>query len=403
MGEGGAVRGALAGVRILDLGTGIAGPFGPGLLADFGAEVIKIEPPRGGDPVRGGTAWLDSPRAHWVVEGRNKKSVTLALNRPEGQAILRRLAAVSDAVVENFRPGTLEKWDLAPDALRAINPRLVVVRVSGFGQTGPWKDRPASDRIGLAIGGLLGLIGEPHGPPLRPGVVLGDYLAGLFGAVGLLMALYHRDARGGSGQDVDVALSESVLRLLENTLGHFGRTGEVRGRSGNVPPAFYPDDAFPTGDGKWVAIVAGTDATFQLLAGVMNRPDLPASPRFETAERRAENASALWDEIAAWTRRLTQAEALEALAEADIPCGPVLDAAEIAAHPQYRERGMLVEVPAEDGRPALMPGPVPRLSATPGAVRWAGPPLGRHTDEVLGGLLGMSAEELRALRRDGII
>jgi formyl-CoA transferase/succinyl-CoA--D-citramalate CoA-transferase len=396
-------RGALGGLRILDLGTWVSGPFGPGLLAEFGAEVIKIEPPRGGDPVRAGTAWPAGPRTHWVVEGRNKKSVTLALDRPEGQAILRRLAAVSDAVVENFRPGTLERWGLGPDVLRGANPRLIVVRVSGFGQTGPWRDRPASDRIALAAGGLLGLIGEPDGPPMRPGVVLGDYLAGLFNAVGLLMALYHRDARGGPGQDVDVAQSESVLRLLENTLGHFGRTGEVRRRSGNVPPAFYPDDAFPTGDGRWVVIVAGADWTFQALAGAMNRPDLPLSPRFDTVARRAEHARALWDEIAAWTRRLTQAEVLEALTEAEVPAGPVLDAAGIAAHPQYRERGMLLQVPAEDGRPALMPGPVPRLSATPGEVRWAGPPLGRHTEEILGGLLGMTAEELQALRRSGII
>jgi crotonobetainyl-CoA:carnitine CoA-transferase CaiB-like acyl-CoA transferase len=394
--------GPLAGIRVIDIGTMIAGPFAATLLADFAAEVIKVELPGRGDmlrhlgPVRNGTSlWF-------AADARNKKSVTLDLRRPAGRALLLRLVAVADVLVENFVPGTLDGWGLDEKTLRAANPRLIIFRASGFGQTGPYRRRPGYDRVGVAFGGLWHITGKPDDEPIRPGTAIADYLTGTFGALGLMLALYHRDARGGPAQAIDGSLFESVFRLMEYTAVHYHLEGVVRDRTGNAGPA-VPSGAFRTCDGRWVALVAAEDAMYGRLMRAIGREDLASDPRYQTAPGRAADREPLETAIRQWVAAHPLAEVLAAFEAADVPAAASTTIADIFADPHYAAREAIVTT--ED--PALgtvrMQGVTPRLSLTPGSVRRGAPLLGEHNREVYEGLLGLDPAELERLHAEGVI
>jgi len=395
--------GPLRGIRVLDLGTRIAAPFAATLLADFGAEVIKVELPETGDFLRSIGPFADGHSLFFAVENRNKKSITLDLRQSAGQALLRRLVAVSDVVIENFQPGTLEGWGLGFEELRAVNPGVVLSRASVYGQTGPYRDRPGLDRNGIAFGGLLYLTGYPDQPPVRPGIVVSDYLTGVFSAFGIVMALYQRDARGGRGQWIDLALYESVFRVLEHTVAAHDRLGVVREREGNRLSNSAPLDNWRTRDGKWICIVAAGDRLFPRLAHAMERADLLEDERFSTLARRAQNGDAINAIVAEWVGRHTAAEVESRMLAAEVPVGRALDIGEIFADPHYRARGDVVVVDDPSLGPLRMQGVYPRLSDTPGSVRRGAPKLGEHNDEIYRGLLGLSEEDFVALARTGVI
>ncbi|MFN8557710.1 MAG: CoA transferase [Dehalococcoidia bacterium] len=396
------MSGPLVGIRVLDVGTMVAGPFAASLLADFGAEVIKVELPGRGDtlrqygPVRQGSSYWFS------ADARNKKAITLDLRRPEGRALLLRLAAVSDALVENFVPGTLAGWGLDAGALRAANPRLIVAHASGYGQTGPYRTRPGYDRVGLAFGGLWHLTGDPDGPPMRGGVSIADYYTGLFGAFGIMMALYHRDARGGPGQEVDVSLFESVFRLMEFTVVQYGAEGVVRGRVGNSGPA-APAGAYRTRDGRWVMVLAGEDRQYQRLMRAIGREDLATDPRFATLPSRTANREVIEGAIGEWTPRHDLAEVMRIMEEADVPLGVSMTVADAFTDPQYAAREMVLTVDDPLYGSIAMQGVTPKLSETPGVVHRAGPLLGEHNATVYGDLLGLTAGDLNGLRDSGVV
>ncbi|HEX9775890.1 MAG TPA: CoA transferase [Actinomycetota bacterium] len=394
--------GALDGIRVLDLGTRIGAPFCATLLGELGADVVKVEHPDGGDFMRSIGPFADGTSLFWAVEGRGKRSITLDLSKPDGQDVLRRLVEHADVLVENFRPGTLERWNLAPESLRAVNPKLVVARVSVFGQDGPYRDRPGLDRNGIALGGLLGITGFPDGPPVRPGVVIADYLSALFSAIGVLTALIERD-RSGAGQDADVSLYESVLRVMEWTVAAYDRLGLVRERAGNRLPNSAPLDNYRTADGRYVCIVAAGDALFPRLCSAMKKPDLPSDARFRTLADRAANAEAINAIVAGWCAERTLAEIEETLIEHEVPVSGVYSIDQIAGDEQVRARSSLIVVEDPVLGPILQQGAVPRLSRTPPKVLRGAPALGQHDDEVYRGLLGMSEESLTDLRRKGVI
>lgn len=397
--------GPLAGLRILDVATFIAAPYCATILGEFGAEVIKIEHPRGGDPFRRFGTPTERPDSSlaWLSEARNKKSVTLNLGAPEGAEIFKRLVAVSDIVCENFRPGTLEKWGLGPDALAAVNPGIIVLRISGYGQTGPYRNRPGFARIAHAVGGLAHLAGMPGGPPVTPGSTsLGDYLAGLYGCVGALVALLHRRA-GGTGQVIDMALYEAVFRVLDEVAPAFQRAGIVRGREGVGTRNAVPHGHFPTRDDKWVAIACTTDKMFARLAEAMERPEYAAETRFGPQARRLAARDEVIALVGAWTGSLDRAEVMERCLAHEVPAGPINSIADIFEDPQFAARGNLVEVQVPQVGPVVVPGVIPHLSATPGRIATAGPALGADTGAVLGELLGVDADERRRLAAAGII
>jgi crotonobetainyl-CoA:carnitine CoA-transferase CaiB-like acyl-CoA transferase len=386
----------------------LAAPFCAGQLGEMGAEVIKIEQPAGGDMMRSIGPFVadgDGDDAteyslYWSVEGRGRQSVTLDLRRPEGQAILRTLAASSDVLVENFRPGTLERWNIGPDDL---DPRLVIVRISVFGQDGPYRERPGLDRLGIAYGGLLNLTGYSDQPPVRPGLSISDYLTGLFAAQGATAALYERDARGGRGQVVDAPLYGSILRINEWTLAAYDQLGTVRARNGNRMENSAPINNYSSADGQLVCIVAGADANFRRLCEAMSRPDLVADPRFETAALRAEHADDIDAEVAAWVRDLAASDVERQCLEAGVPVAPILDAAGIFADPHIAAREDLVAVDDPVLGPVRQQAPFPRLSSRPNAAPTGAPLLGEHTRRVLGELCGLTGEDLDALAASGII
>jgi crotonobetainyl-CoA:carnitine CoA-transferase CaiB-like acyl-CoA transferase len=397
------IPGPLTGIRVLDLGTRVAAPFAAALLADFGAEVIKIELPGTGDFLRSIGPFVDGYSLFYAVENRNKKSVTLDLRQPRGQEIFRRLVATADVVIENFRPGTLEEWGLGWEELREVKPGIILSRASVYGQTGPYRDRPGLDRNGIAFGGLLHLTGHPQQAPVRPGVVVSDYLTGVFGAFAILMSLYHRDARGGGGQWIDLALYESVFRVLEHTAASYDRLGFVREREGNRLRNSAPLDNWRTSDGKWICIVAAGDGLFPRLARAMEREDLPADPRFASLATRAEHADEINEIVADWVGRHSADEIERLLIAAEVPVGRALSIAEIFADPHYAARGDIVVVDDPTIGPVRMQGVYPRLSDTPGSIRRGAPKLGEHNDEVYLGLLGLRPDELEGLRADGIV
>ena len=395
--------GPLAGLRVLDIGTRIAAPFAAGLLADFGAEVVKIENPRGGDFMRAIGPFSEEYSLWWAVEGRGRKSITLDLRQPEGQEIFRRLVPHFDVVVENFRPGTLEKWNLGPEVLEELHPGLILSRVSVYGQTGPYRDRPGLDRNGIAMGGLLHLTGEADRPPVRPGIVLSDYLTGVFNAFSILVALFERDRSSGKGQTIDLSLYGSVLRILEHTIAAHDQLGVVRGRHGNRLPNSAPLDNWQTQDGAYISLVAAGDGLFPRLAKLIDREDLLSDPRFATARARVENAEEVNGIVADWCRART-ADEIESLAVAgDVPFARAFTAETIAADPHIAAREDLVEVDDPVVGPVRMQGVYPRFSRTPGAVAGPAPVLGQHNAEVYGTLLGMAEEELASLHKAGIV
>jgi formyl-CoA transferase len=395
-------EGALTGIRVVEMGQLIAGPFCGQLLGDMGAEVVKIESPGTGDPMR---LWGQSNAAgdslSWPVIARNKKSVTLNLRVEAGQEAARRLLAQSDILVENFRPGTLERWNLSPERLWQANPGLIIVRVTGFGQSGPYAPRAGFGSIGEAMGGLRYLTGEPDRPPSRAGVSIGDSLAGTFAALGALGALNARH-RTGHGQVVDSAIYEAVLAMMEASLTEWDALGYQRERTGAVLPNIAPSNVYPTADGSSVLIAANQDSVFRRLAKVMGQPELADDQRYATHHARGERQQELDDLISAWSASYTAADLLPLLHKGGVPAGRVYRASDMFADEHFAARDTIVRVSNSKGDSFAMQNVAPRLSATPGGVRWAGPQLGEHNTEILG-RLGYQDEDLQQLRNDGVI
>ena len=401
----GAVR-PMDGVRVLDIATFLAAPFCGTLLAEFGAEVIKIEQPGVGDPLRrfGTESASDTGDSLlWLQESRNKKSITLDLRKPAGADLLKRLVAESDVIVENFRTGTLERWGVGWETLREVNPKLVMVRITGFGQTGPKARDPGFARIAHAFSGLSYLAGVPDGPPLMPGsTTLGDYLAGTYGALGVLMALRAAE-RTGEGQYIDIALYEPVFRYLDEMAVAYAHNGYVRERMGADTVNVVPHSHYPTADGKWVAIACTNDRMFKRLADTMGRPELAAPERFGPIANRLEHRADVNEVVAEWTSSLPQSEVLARCGAGEVPCGPIHSIADIFEDEQYAARGDLIEFEDERAGKVTMPAVFPLLSGTPGRVDHLGPPLGAHVGDVLGGLLGLDEAEIARLRDEGVI
>ncbi|MFG1425124.1 CaiB/BaiF CoA transferase family protein [Roseixanthobacter glucoisosaccharinicivorans] len=394
---------ALTGIRVIEMGSFIAGPFCGQLLGDLGADVVKIEPPKVGDVMRQwGVAQLDGKSLWWPVIARNKRSVTLDLRDPRGQEIARTLIQDADVLVENFRPGTLERWGMGPDDLQKTNPGLIIARVSGFGQTGPYNRNVGFGAIAEAMGGLRILAGFADRPPPRAGLSIGDSLAGVFAALGVTAALEARH-RSGKGQVVDVGITDSVLAVLESVLSEYSATGSLRQRTGTTLPGIAPSNLYPTSDGQWVLIGGNGDAIFARLTQAMGAPQLATDPRYVSHRARGANQQELDEIVADWTRTLTLAELLSILKTHDVPSGPLNDAAGIMADPHFRERGAVVDVESAEYGLLTMQGVAPRLSETPGAVRWAGPSLGFHTEDILRERLGLSPEAIAQLKADGVV
>jgi len=372
----------LSGLKIIELGQLIAGPFAAKILAEFGADVIKVEPPAG-DPLRQWRYVHDGTSVWWAAHARNKRSLTLDLRQPEGQDVVRRLVADADILIENFRPGAMEKWGLGFEALHAINPKLIMLRVSGYGQTGPYRDRPGFGVIGEAMGGLRYLSGEPGRPPVRVGVSIGDTLSGLHGVIGVLMALRHREQQNGLGQEVDVALYESVFNMMESLLPEYSKFGAVRQPSGASMPGIAPTNAYPCQDGKYALIAGNGDSIFKRLMTLIDREDLATDPALADNPGRAAQAERIDQAIGQWTIDRTLEDVLSAMTEAGVPVGKSYDAADIAADPHYQARDMILETTLPDGSVVKVPGIVPKLSRTPGQVDRLAPQLGEHTDEIL--------------------
>lgn len=398
--------GPLTGVRIIELGVLIAGPFAGRLLGDMGAEIIKVEPPGQPDPLREwGHARCEGRTLWWPVQSRNKKCVTLDLRARRGQELLLELAAESDVLLENFRPGTLEKWNLGPEQLWEVNARLVVVRVSGFGQTGPYSDRPGFASVAEAMGGLRHINGFPDEPPPRLHISLGDSLASLFAVQGLLAALYQRDALGGGrGQVVDVALTEACFALLESAVPEYHRLGIVRGPGGTGLKGIAPSNIFKSVDGKWMVIAANTDALFLRLCDAMDMPELAGDPEYATHTARGDNQEALEAIIAAWAAQRTAADIGAVLSDAGVICGPIYTMADIFEDEQFCAREMLVEHEDPEFGRYIGPGIVPKFSETPGKVRWSARwEQGADNRDVYGGLLGYSDSALAELNKEGVL
>jgi formyl-CoA transferase len=392
----------LAGVKVLELGTLIAGPFCTRILAEFGAEVIKVESPDGGDPLRQWRKLHNGTSLWWSVQARNKKSLTANLKHPDGLAAVRQLAAEADIVVENFRPGVLEKLGLGWDVLSAANPGLVMVRLSGFGQTGPYKDRPGFGAIGESMGGLRYITGFPDRPPVRTGISIGDSIAALWAAIGALMALRHREVNGGAGQVVDVALYEAVFAMMESMVPEFDVAGFVRERTGNIMPGITPSNTHTTKDGRHIIIGGNGDAIFNRLMRAIGRHDLAEAPDLVSNAGRDLRAAEIYAVIDAWVAARDGDAVLSAMAAAEVPASSVFSVDDMFRDAQFAARGMLEEATLADGQSMHIPGVVPKLSETPGSTEWLGPKLGEHTDEILAGL-GYAPERIAALRADGAI
>jgi formyl-CoA transferase len=386
---------------VLELGALIAGPFCAKTLGDFGAEVIKIEPPGEGDGLRKWRRMRNGTSLWWHVQSRNKKSVTCDLRQPGGQEIVRRLARRAHIMIENFRPGALEKWNLGWEALSAENPSLILVRISGYGQSGPYRERPGFAAIAEAIGGMRYITGFPDRPPVRPNLSLGDTIAALHGVIGALLAL-HAVSRGGRGQVIDVALYESVFNCMESLLPEFDAQGAIRERSGSALPGIAPSNLYPCRDGSYVLIAGNADTLFRRLMSAIGREDLRDDPALARNDGRAAAMQRIDAAIGEWTSRRAQAEVLAAMEAAEVPAGRIYTAADIAADPHYAARGMIERIVAGDGEPLKVPGIIPKLSATPGAIRTPAPKLGEHTDEVLKEI-GYSAAEIGRLRESNTI
>ncbi|MGY8524146.1 CaiB/BaiF CoA transferase family protein [Paracidovorax citrulli] len=395
-------RQILEGIRVLELGQLIAGPFAAKTLADFGARIIKVEPPGQGDPLRKWRMLHEDTSVWWEAQSRNKESVCIDLRNPEGQAMVRKLAAQADVLIENFRPGTMEKWGLGWDVLHADNPRLIMLRVSGYGQTGPKKDEPGFAAVAEAMSGLRHLTGEPGRPPVRAGLSLGDTIAGLHGALGVLLALYERDARGGTGQVIDVALYEALFNLSESLLPEYSAFGAVRQPAGGALPGIAPSNAYPCRSGEYVLVAANGDGIFRRLMLAIGRDDLANDETLARNDGRVRRVQELDEAISAWTRTQEVDDALAVLREAQVPSGRIYTVKDIAEDPQYRARGVIERVTSARGLSVEVPGIVPILSESPGRIRERAPVLGEHTDTVLREA-GFDADAIADLRARGVI
>lgn len=394
----------LEGIRILDIGTAVAGPFGPTLLGDFGAEVIKVELPGSGDLLRNIAPMYEGESLFWAVEARNKKSITLDLRQPKGQELLKKLVKISDVVVENFQPGTLERWNLGYEALKEVNEKIILVRVSGYGQDGPYKDKPGYDRIGQAVAGLINVTGYPEHPPVKAGFAVCDYMTGIMNALATMIALYYRDTNKNSrGQWVDVSLYETIFRVSEFTTSQYDKLGVIRERTGNRHPAASPGDAYKTKDDKWVVILVPSDAMFKRLIKVMRREELIDNPRFKDPVKRVENADAINAIVAGWIRQYTMLEIRAMLDAAEVPVAPIYSIKDIFEDPHYQARQDIIEIEDKAIGKLKMQGVFPRFSLTPGRVYRGAPALGEHNKEVYCGLLGLTDEELGRLQGEKII
>lgn len=393
--------GPLAGIRVLELGTMVAGPVAATLLADFGADVIKIEPPKVGDPIRHSGPFVGTESLYWNVEGRSKRSVTLDLRVPEGQAVLRQLAGHADVLIENFRPGTMAKWGCDFDTLHALNPRLIMLSVSGFGQTGPKATHPAYDRVSLAFSGFLHMTGYPDRPPVRPGTAMADYQSALFGAFAVMIALFEREARGGSGQQIDVALFESVFRFTDVMVTAYDRLGHTRERGGNKHFAASPGDHYRTQDGRYIALTVAADNVFQRLCAALSRPELAEDPAFSTHIKRVENYDRINGIVAEWMMAQPVDETIAVLEKNGVPHSLIYSPADILADPHYAARETIATVQHPTIGAIKMPAVLPRFSAWAAPEIMPAPSLGEHTDAVLHDLLGMSNADIAALRAAG--
>lgn len=377
----------LEGIRVLELGNFIAAPFAGKLMADFGAEVIKVEDPKSGDSLRGWFAMHGDTSLTWYVHARNKKSVTIDLRSPEGQDTIRQLVKDVDVVLENFRPGTLEKWGIGYEDLKKINPSLIMARISGFGQTGPYRDRAGFGSVGEAMGGLRHLCGYPDRPPVRIGIALSDSVSGLYAVIGALMALRVRENDPSrKGQYIDVALYESIFSLLDGQLPEFDLKGLIRERTGSIVKGFAPSNIYLCSDGKYMVIGANGDGLYKKLMHAIGRPDLAEDPRFANNQGRVKEADFLDRVIGEWTTQYTLKEVQKVMDEQGIPAGPIYNIEDIANDEHYKARDMLQTVTLPDGEKVLVPGIVPKLSETPGGIEWIGPKLGQHNEEILGKL-----------------
>ncbi|WP_406626159.1 CaiB/BaiF CoA transferase family protein [Acidovorax sp. SDU_ACID1] len=392
---------ALAGVRVIEMGQLIAGPFCGKTLGEFGAEVVKIEAVGAGDPLRNWRLIKEGTSVWWQVQSRNKKSVALDLRQAEAQAIACKLIAEADVLIENFRPGTLEGWGMSPAELHALNPGLVILRISGYGQTGPYRDLPGFGVIGEAMGGLRHLTAEPGRVPVRVGVSIGDTLAALHGAIGVMMALYHRKVNGGAGQVIDVALHEAVFNCMESLIPEYSAFGAVREAAGSALPGIAPSNAYPCQDG-WVLVAGNGDSIFKRLMATIGRQDLADDPQLADNAGRVARVGEIDAAIGAWTQARTVAQVMELLAAARVPAGKVYTAKDIAEDPHYQARGMLLTQQTRDGHEVTVPGIVPKLSGTPGTIRSSAPHLGDDTDAVLAEA-GLSTEQIALLRGKGVI
>jgi len=393
--------GALAGLKVVELGQLIAGPFAAKTLADFGAEVIKIEPPGAGDPLRQWRLIKDGTSVWWQVQSRNKRSLALDLRQSEAQAIVRKLVKEADVLIENFRPGAMESWGLSPDALLELNPGLIMLRISGYGQTGPYKDKPGFGVVAEAMGGLRHLSAEPGRLPVRVGVSIGDTLASLHGVIGILIAL-HEKQTSGLGQVIDVALYEAVFNCMESLLPEYSAFGAVRGPAGSALPGIAPSNAYLCKDGKCALIAGNGDSIFKRLMAAIGRDDLAADPALTDNAGRVKRVEEIDAAIGAWTSNLNVAEVLAVLDQAAVPAGRIYTVEDIAADPHYLARGMLTDVSMSDGSVLKVPGMVPKLSRTPGQHRRNAPSLGQDTDAVLLDL-GVTADQISEMRKRGIV
>jgi crotonobetainyl-CoA:carnitine CoA-transferase CaiB-like acyl-CoA transferase len=407
--------GPLAGVKVLELGTLIAGPFCSRMLAEFGAEVIKIEAPDGGDPIRQWRVLKDGTSLWWSVQSRNKKSVTLNMKDPRGREIARKLALDADIIIENYRPGVLEKWSLGYEQLKAANPATVMVRLSGYGQTGPMRDLPGFGAIAESMGGMRYVSGHPDRPPLRIGISIGDSVAALHGVIGAMMALRHRDATGGrwngkaggecmagQGQMVDVALYEAVFNMMESLVPEYDFAGVVRERTGGALPGIVPSNTYTTRDGENIVVAGNGDAIFKRLMLAIGRRDLADDPQLARNDGRVPRADEIDEAIQAWCNTHTIDSALTVLKEADVPVSKIYSVRDMMNDPQFLARGMFEQHAFADGTPIKLPAITPKLSATPGTTQWLGPALGEHTREILSGL-GLDDAYIDMLKNEGVL
>ena len=395
--------GQLSGVRVLEFGSFLAGPFMARLLADFGAEVIKVEPPNGGDQNRTWGIRAGETSYSWFVQARNKKCITCDLHLPKGQELARRLAAQSDIVLENFRPGKMAAWGLGYQILRELNPKVVMVHISGFGQTGPYKDRAGFGSVGEAMGGVRYLTCEPGRQPIRTGIALGDSVAGLYASFAAMIAL-RRAEQTGQGQEIDVAITEAVLSLMDAIILEYSGTGQIRQPRGGKLGGGVPSNIYPSADGHLIVIGGNSDSIFRRLMKVMGRPELADDPRYRTNVERLKHENELDELISDWTRRNSAEKIMTDLNDNGVPAGPIYNSADIVKDPHFLAREALVDVfIPEAGRKLAMQGIVPKFSSSPGKIRWAGPALGAHNSEIYQGLLGLEQNEMEALREEGVI